>query len=213
MKKTFYSFLILILIILISSINIVLKINSDLNHIIGTDIILGLFLLIVIACTITTNIIFKKSNLKDSKNFKKDIKIAFANSFVTSSIISIISACIIYGFLKNILELINLKEGLINYTMFAAKIWFITSPFIGLEIAVFKYFSSIDYLKRPIQLFIFKILLFSAISFLYFKNGNISGFIYSKPLCDIIFLAYYSRICFDITLNKAWLVKIYMIEF
>ena len=203
MKKVFYIVLVLIFIIFIGGINIFLKINSDLNHILGIDIILILYLLIVISCIIVTNITFKKSRIENTKNFKRDLKITFANSFVTSSIISIVSACLIYGFLKNALDFIGLKTGLINYTMFAAKIWFISSPFIGLEIVVFKYFSVIDYLKKPIIILISKLFIFLTISFLYFSNNNMNGFIYAKPLCDIIFLFYYSKICFDITLNKA----------
>lgn len=133
MKKIFYCFIFLTLITFIISINIFLKINSNLNHIIGVNINLILYLFITFLCIIKVNSIFKKSNLKDSKNYRKDIKIAFANSFFSSSIISIISACIIYGFSKNIFNFLNLKDGLINYTLFVSKIWFISSPFIRLR--------------------------------------------------------------------------------
>ena len=130
MKKFFYIFVFLALIIFITSINIFLKINSDFNHIVGTNINLVLYFLITFLCIIKVNSIFKKANLKESKNYRKDMKIAFANSFFSSSIISIISACIVYGFSKNIFQFLNLKEGLINYTSFVTKIWFISSPFI-----------------------------------------------------------------------------------
>lgn len=203
MKKTFYFFLILTFIILISSINIFLKINSDFHHIIGININLCLYLLIILICVFVINRIFRKAHLEYSKNYRKDIKNAFANSFFISSIISMVSAFIIYGFLENILELIHLKEGLINYCIFASKIWFISSPFIGLEIAVFKYYSEIEYLKVPIELLIYKLLAFFIISFLFYADRKTNCFIYAKPLCDIIFLFYYTKICFDITLNKA----------
>ena len=133
MKKFFYCFLILISIIFISSINIFLKINSDLNHIIGVNINLILWFFIIFICIIKVNYIFKKANLNNSKKYRKDMKIVFANSFFSSSIISIISACIIYGFLKNFLQLLNLEKGLINYTYFVSKIWFISSPFIRIR--------------------------------------------------------------------------------
>ena len=159
--------------------------------------------MITIICSFVINQIFKKSNLLNSKNFRKDMKTTFANAFITSSIISIVSACVVYGFLKNILGILNLKTGLINYCIFASKIWFISSPFIGLEIAVFKYFSTIEYWKRPIQILIYKLLAFLLISFLFYSTRKNNCFIYAKPLSDIIFLIYYSRICFDITLNNA----------
>ena len=130
MKKFFYIFVFLALIAFITSINIFLKLNSDFNHIVGTNINLVLYFLITFLCIIKVNSIFKKANLKESKNYRKDMKIAFANSFFSSSIISIISACIVYGFSKNIFQFLNLKEGLINYTSFVTKIWFISSPFI-----------------------------------------------------------------------------------
>ena len=127
---------------------------------------------------------------------------AFANSFFRNSIISIISACIIYGFLEIILKELNLKNGLINYCTFICKIWFISSPFIGLEISVIKYFSELEYFIKPIKIFIYKTLIFFIISFLCYNDKGINCFVYAKPLCDIIFLFYYSKICFDITLNK-----------
>ena len=191
MKKIFFFIFLLTLTIFIASINIFLKINSDFNHIIGIDINLILYFTITTICVIVINKIFKKSNLKDSKNFKKDIKNTFSNSFFISSIISIIFACIIYGFLKNILEIFNLKEGLINYTNFATKIWLI-----------FKYFYEIDYFVIPIKILIYKLLVFLIISILFFSERKINCFIYAKPISDIIFLIYYTRVCFDLTLNN-----------
>lgn len=203
MKKIFYFFLIFTSLMFIGSINLFLKENSDLTHIIGINIIIGIYLLISLICMFITTYSFKKLNLDNSKNYRKDIKIAFANSFFKTSLFSIISACIIYGFLENILETLGLKDGIINYCTFAAKIWFISSPFIGLEIAVFQYFYSIEYLKKPVIILILKLLTFLTISFLYYESRKNNCFIYAKPVCDIIFLIYYSRICFDVTLNKA----------
>ena len=166
MKKLFYFLTILILIIFISSINIFLKINSDLNHIISININLALYLMIILICIFVVNRNFKKAKLNESKSYRKDMKIAFANSFFASSIVSIISACIIYGFLNNILELFKLKEGIINFTIFSMKIWFISSPFIGLEVTVFRYFYEIEYFKKPIKILIFKLLIFYFISYM-----------------------------------------------
>ena len=202
MKKIFFFILFLTITIIITSINIFLKINSDFNHIIGIDINLILYFTITTICVFVINNIFKKSNLKDSKNFKKDIKNTFSNSFCISSIISIVFACIIYGSFKNILEIFNLKEGLINYTNFATKIWFISSPFIGLEVAIFRYFYEIDYFVIPIKILIYKLLIFFIISILFFSERKINCFIYAKPISDIISLIYYTRVCFDLTLNN-----------
>ena len=200
--KNLTNFLILLaLIIFIISTNLFLKINSDLNHIIGININLLFYLVVTAICIFTVNRIFKKSKLSVSKNYRRDMKITFANSFFASSIISIVSACLIYGFLEKILEKFNISEGLINYTVFSAKIWFISSPFIGLEVTVFRYFYEIEYFKKPIKILLLKSLIFLLISVLFFAEKKVSCFIYAKPVCDIIFLFYYTRICFDTTLN------------
>lgn len=201
MKKIFYFLAILVLIVFITSVNIFLKIKSDFNHIIGIDINLFLYLIITIICLFTVNRHFKKANLDQSKTYKKDMKTVFANSFFVSSIISIVSALIIYGFLEKFLNFLNLKQGLINYTTFSMKIWFISSPFIGLEVTVFRYFKEINYFKIPIKLLIFKLIIFYIISALFFIDKKVNCFIYAKPICDMIFLLYYTKVCFDATLK------------
>ena len=172
-------------------------------RLIGMSIVIGITLLISIGCFFIIRKIFKKANLDSSKNFRKDIKTTFANSFVASSIFSIAIACIIYGFLGNILEKIGLENGIVNYTIFASKIWFISSPFIGLEIAIFEYFNFLNYCKKPIFIFLIKLLVFGIICILYcFTSRKANCFIYAKPLCDFVFLLYYSKICFDITISN-----------
>ena len=171
-------------------------------HVVGISIILGITVFISLICFIIIHNTFKKAKLDSSKFFGKDVKVAFANSFFASSIFSIIAACIIYGFLETILEKIGLEESLINYCIFASKIWFISSPFIGLEIAVFEYFNSLGYYKKPLLISIIKLITFVIICALYYSSRKLNCFIYAKPVCDFIFLVYYSKICFDITLSN-----------
>lgn len=203
MKKIFYAVLLSEIILFVFATNIFLKTQADFNHVIGINIILVIYFFIIFLCKIIIDKIFKKIDLANSKNFRRDLKNTFASAFFSSSIISIILACIIYGFLENILDLLGLRTGLINYCSFIAKIWFISSPFIGLEIVVFKYFSMIEYFQKPLKILIIKLFVFLFISCLFYTSRKTNCFIYAKPLCDIIFLFYYSRICFDITLNKS----------
>ena len=203
MKKIFYAVLLSEIILFVFVINIFLKTQADFNHVIGINIILAIYFFIIFLCKIIFDKIFKKIDLANSKNFRRDLKNTFASAFFSSSIISIILACIIYGFLENILDLLGLKTGLINYCSFIAKIWFISSPFIGLEIVVFKYFSMIEYFQKPLKILIIKLFVFLFISCLFYTSRKTNCFIYAKPLCDIMFLFYYSRVCFDITLNKS----------
>ena len=203
MKKLFYFILAISFILFIGSINLFLKIYSNSTHILGINIVLAIYFFIILTCVLITNNKFKEIDLKNSKNFRKDLKTVFANSFFTTSIISIILACIIYGFLENILNIFNLENGVINYCLFASKIWFISSPFIGLEIAIFKYFFSLEYYKKPILIILTKLIVFFLISLIYYQSRKLNCFIYAKPLCDIAFLLYYSKICFGITLNRS----------
>jgi hypothetical protein len=155
-----------------------------------------------IICLITINIIFKNSNLEKKKKFKENIQNAVANSFFISSIISIIGALIVYCLLKNILGIFNIKEGIINYTVFAAKTWFVSSPFIGLELTIFKYFFKLETHKKTNIILVLKFLIYcilSAILYIKFKNNCV---VYAKPICDIIFLPYYTKVCFDLVLKQ-----------
>lgn len=202
MKKFFFLIFTCIVITFLALINIFLYIYSDSNHLIGMSINLILYFTLIIICIIISNNIFKKSNLTNSKNYRKDIKKTFADSFFKTSIISIFLACIIYGYLKDILKLIHLKEGLINYCIFSTKIWFISSPFLGLTITVFRYFYELDYFYTPIFILLYKLFTFFLISFLFFYSKKINCFLYAKTICDIIFLIYYSKVCFSIILQK-----------
>ena len=201
MKKLFYGILSILVVLFIAIFNLFFKINSDINHIIGINIIIILNIFISIFCIIFINRIFKKNNLKNGLDFKKNIKLSTANSFFVSSIISIFLAIIVYQFLNSILEFLKLKNGLINYTVFASKIWFISAPFIGLELTIFRYFFEINYFKTPIKILILKLFVFLGLGMIFYIKYKTNCLIYAKPVCDMIFLPYYTKTCFDLTLK------------
>lgn len=203
MKKVFYLVLSLAIILFFLAIHIFMEKYSDFTHIIGIDIVLVFYFMMIFLCKLVVDVIFHKTNFTTSKNFRHDIKNTFANAFFGSSLVAILFACILYGFSHQIFELLGFKAGIVNYCSFITKIWFISSPFIGLEITVFKYFSILSYFQKPIKLVVSKFLLFVCISALFYTSRKTNCFIYAKPVNDILFLLYYSKICFDITLNKA----------
>ena len=129
------------------------------------------------------------------------MKTATANSFVATSILCTCIAGILYCFLGNILSWFPLKTGTINYTVFASKIWFVSSPFIGLEIVIFSYFKELDYYSSPIKVVLLKLLVYLILCFILYFNRDVNCLVYAKPLCDIIFLPMLTRICFDLTLK------------
>ena len=202
-KKIFYLVLSCEIILFFLTISIFMRKYSDFTHIAGTYIVLAIYILMIFLCKIVVDVIFRKTNFKTSKNFRRDMKNTFANAFFSSSLVAIILACILYGFSHQVFELLGFPTGIINYCSFITKIWFISSPFIGLEITIFKYFSTLEYFPKPIKLIVSKFLLFICISILFYTSRKINCFIYAKPVSDILFLFYYSKICLDITLNKA----------
>ncbi|MBR2289608.1 MAG: hypothetical protein IJ867_03125 [Clostridia bacterium] len=74
------------------------------NFYFGMSIILAINLFIVLICIWIVSHSFRKFDFSETKDYRKKIKIAFANGFFASSIFSIVFACLIYGFLENILE-------------------------------------------------------------------------------------------------------------
>ena len=200
MKKLFYFFVLIIVISFISIINIFFKKYSDTTHLISFNIIFSLNTIISIICLKIINQIYKKTSLESPKDFRTTIKNAFANSFFKSTIVAIVFSFLVYGFLGNFLKFFQINQGLINYSVFISKIWFISSPFLALELAVLKYFTTLEFYKKPIIILLIKFILFFFISLLNYNSRRINCFIYAKPICDFIFLIYYSIICFDITL-------------
>lgn len=201
-KKLANISLVLIEIIFILTINIFLKITSNRNHIIGINFIILLNLILLINSFISINLIFRNFDLNNSKNFKNNLKIKIANSFFISSIISIIGALILYSFLKDFLEIFHIKQGIINHITFASKIWFVSSPFIGLEITIFKYFYKLETYKKTIHIALAKLFIYFILLELLYIKYKTNCIVYAKPICDIIFLPYYTKICFDLTLKS-----------
>jgi hypothetical protein len=193
---------ILIAILFVIILNLFEKFQNDTVHLISINIILLLNLIISIACLITIHIVFKKSHLEKSKKFKENIQNAVANSFLASSIISIIGAIIIYCLLKNILGIFNIKEGIINYTIFATKTWFVSSPFIGLELVILKYFSKLESHAKTVIIIALKFVVYCILAGILYIKFKTNCVVYAKPICDIIFLIYYTKVCFDLVFKS-----------
>jgi hypothetical protein len=200
MGKKLSSFLcILIAIIFAVCINIFLKLTSDTTHLFGINILLIFNLFIYIIDAIAIAIIFKRTDFsKNGKDFRLNLKMTIANSFCISSFISIICAIIIYCFSGKILSLFSLSSGIINYSTFALKTWFIASPFIGLELTIFYYYSIIACNQKPVFILLVKFLAYVILALCFHLISKTNCIVYAKPICDILFLIYYIKICFNI---------------
>lgn len=198
-KKLSTIFCLLIGILFIVLLKIYLKLKTNLLKIIAMDFILIANIAIIIICSIVVWYIFRQYNFKKKKKFKKFISSAVARAFLYSSIASIIFAIIIYGFFGKIIKNIHIASSIQNYAILYSKIWFVATPFIGLEITIFKYFSKIESYLKPVLICILKLLIYVGLTALFYIKFPNECFVYAKPISDILFLPYYIKICLDLT--------------
>lgn len=208
MKKNIYRILILLIVLIYILItNIFNFIFGNRVRLIGFNIINSIYLVLVFSCIIISNIIFKKNNFKENdspKDFRKKLSESVSNSFVISTIFSTTIIILLYQFFRNILEYLKFETGIINYTIYALKIFFVSIPFLGLEITILRYFYQINCYDKIIKINLLKLLLFIIFSFILFFKYNTSAILYSKLIDDMLFLYFYTKTCFSITIFKKY---------
>lgn len=208
MKKNIYRILIvLIFLIYILSTNIFNFILGNKIRFIGFNIINSIYLILIFSCIIISNIIFKKSDFKENdspKEFRNKLSESVSNSFVISTIISTVVIILLYQFFREILTYLNIETGIINYTIYALKIFFVSIPFLGLEITILRYFYQINCYDKIIKVILSKFFIFLFLTFILFFKYNSSAILYSKLVTDMLFLYFYTKTCFGITIFKKY---------
>ncbi len=208
MKKNTYKILIIlifIIYILITNIfNLIL--NNEIKFI-SFNIINSIYLILIISCIVISNIIFKKNNFKEDdspKLFRQKLSEAVSNSFVFSTIFTTIIIILLYQFFEDILDTINIKTGIIHHTIYSLKIFFVSLPFLGLEVTILRYFYQINCYNKIIEITFSKLIIFILLGILLFFKYNSSCILYSKFLTDMLFLYFYTKTCFAITIFKKY---------
>lgn len=208
MKKKTYNFLtIFIIFIYWISTNVFMLYLGNKIQFISFNIVNSIYLILLISTIILTNIEFKKSNFKENdtpKDFRKKLSESVSNSFILSTFFCIIIVLLLYHFLENILKYLNLKPGIINYTIYSLKIFVVSSPFWGLEITILRYFYEINCYNKITHLSYLKFIIFIILTFILFFKYNTSSILYSKIITDFIFLYFYTKTCFSITVFKQY---------
>lgn len=208
MKKNTYRFLLLLIILIYTLItNTYNFILGNQTKFISFNIINSIYLILIFSCILISNIIFKKSDFKENdlpKDFRNKMSESVSNSFVISTIFSITIVILLYQFLKNILEYLQISTGIINYTIYALKIFFVSIPFLGLEITVLRYFYQINCYDKILKIISSKFLIFITLSFVLFFKYNSSSILCSKLITDLLFLYFYTKTCFSITIFKKY---------
>ena len=208
MKKNTYKVLLtLIFIIYILYTNIFNLIFKNEIKFISFNIINFIYLILIFSCIIISNIIFKKNDFKEDdnpKNFRKKISEAVSNSFVITTIFTTLIILLLYQFLEKILFTLNIKTGIIHHTMYSLKIFFVSLPFLGLEITILRYFYQINCYNKIIETIFIKLIIFIVLSIILFFKYSTSSILYSKLITDLLYLYFYTKTCFGITIFKKY---------
>ena len=208
MKKNTYKVLLtLIFIIYILDTNIFNLIFKNEIKFISFNIINFIYLILIFSCIIISNIIFKKNDFKEDdnpKNFRKKISEAVSNSFVITTIFTTLIILLLYQFLEKILFTLNIKTGIIHHTMYSLKIFFVSLPFLGLEITILRYFYQINCYNKIIETIFIKLIIFIVLSIILFFKYSTSSILYSKLITDLLYLYFYTKTCFGITIFKKY---------
>lgn len=126
---------------------------------------------------------FRKSNYISKKNLIK--------SSCLSIVIGIIFSIVLYAYSRNIFSIFTDVSGVINYSVYASKILFITSSLYTIKYFIPIYFWKNNYQKKATILVISKIvvnIIFMLIGYFLFST---KGFLFSFPLCDLIYYIIY----------------------
>lgn len=146
----------------------------------GLILNLIIYILMIIPILIIS---FRKSNYISKKNLIK--------SSCLSIIIGIILSIILYIYSKNIFSIFTDVSGIINYSVYASKILFITSSLYTIKYFIPIYFWKNNNPKKATILVTSKIvvnIIFILIGYILFST---KGFLFSFPLCDLIYYIIY----------------------
>ena len=204
MKNNKYTFLfILIFSIYIAFINIFSLLLGNQIQFISLLIINLIHILLIAFNIIILNNEFKKNNFNANDNlkvFRKKISESVSNGFIISTLFNVVIILLLYQFLGDILNILNIKTGILNYTIYILKIFIVTIPFLGLEITIFRYFKEINCYNNIFYLLLYKLIIFIILTIIIFFKYNLSSILYSKIITDFIFLYFYTKTCFSITI-------------
>lgn len=208
MKKNTYKILIILIfiayILFTNIFNLILK--NEIKFI-SFNIINSIYLILIISCIVISNIIFKKNNFKDDdnpKDFRKKLSDSVTNSFIISTIFTTIIILLLYQFFEKILLTLNIKTGIIHHTIYSLKIFFVSLPFLGLEITILRYFYQINCYNKIIENIFVKFIIFILLSFLLFFKYSSSSILYAKLITDLLYLYFYTKTCFAITIFRKY---------
>ncbi len=153
-------------------------------------IFFGLILnfILYIFCILPIIIIFFKKQIYANKS-------RFLFIFSLSTILEIFISLIVHFFARNIFSFFAKTPGIVNYAVYASKIIFITASLYSIKFLVpgflYNYKKSKLTHKKTTILFLSKIVvnfIFMIIGFIIF---SMKGFLYSIPLCDLIYVFLY----------------------
>lgn len=122
---------------------------------------------------------------KKTYSSKKQTMYFLAISFIIETLISIL----MYHFSYEMFSLFTKSTGLVNLCVFCFRMLFLDSPVFGIKILLPAYLINKN--KKTVILVLSKITVNLLIALLGYLLFNSAGFLYSFPLCDLIYYVLY----------------------
>lgn len=148
----------------------------------------------IIYLLMLTPVFYLLFNKKIYEN-KKD----FISYLCISILIEIFLSCILYIFSREIFSLFTKTTGIINYAIYSSKILFISSSLYGIKFLIPAYlWKKQNKHKKTAILVLSKIAVNILFAFIGYFIFNTKGFLYSIPICDLIYYIIYIKLFLNI---------------
>lgn len=146
----------------------------------------GLFLNFIIYLIMIFPVIIISLNKKNYEN-----KNHFISIVIFSFIIEIILSFSLYKFSPNIFSFFSNTPGIVNYSVYASKILFISSSLFGIKVLFPIYLIQNNMKKKSAILVLSKIAVLLIFILIGYNLFNFKGFLFAFPVSDLIFYIIY----------------------
>lgn len=139
----------------------------------------GLFLNLIIYTVMITPVIVVSLNKKFFTTKKK-----FLTTLIYCTFLEIALSFIVFLIPEKIFSLFTHKNGIVNFSVYASKIIFISSSLFALKVLIPAYLNQ----TKKITIFVLsKIVITVAFCIIFYILFSTKGFLFAFPICDFIF--------------------------
>lgn len=143
----------------------------------------ALFLNLIVYIIMVSPIVIISLNKKNYSTKKN-----FLSTLIYCTIIEILLSVILYLFSENIFSIFTSTKGIVNFSVYASKILFISSSLFALKIIIPAYLKQ----EKKITILVLSKIVINIIScIILYLLFNTKGFLFAFPICDFIFYIIY----------------------